>query len=71
MYIYRSESGVSCGQTLSCFIFRPSLMQVDIADRRNDYQLMYNKGKQLAFTSNTENVFFCRAGQTLCLHATD
>lgn len=38
-------------------------MQVDIADRRNDRQLMYNKGKQLVFTSNTENVFFLELGR--------
>lgn len=42
----------------SSFIFRSSSMQADIADRCDDCQLMYNKGKKLVFTSNTENVFF-------------
>lgn len=50
--------------TLS-FIFWPSSMQADDADRLNDCQLMYNKGKQLKFTSNTENVFFLALGRNL------
>lgn len=53
----------SCRRPLSAFIFRLSSMQVDIADRCDDCQLMYNKGKQLVFTSNTENVFFSELGK--------
>lgn len=38
-------------------------MQVDIVDMRNDCQLMYDKGKQLAFISNAENVYFSGPGR--------
>lgn len=38
-------------------------MQVDIVDRRSDCQWMYDKGKRLVFTSNTENVFFSGLGR--------
>lgn len=63
IYVYLQIRVESCGQTLSSLIFRPSSMQVDIADRHNDCQLMYNKGKLLVFASNSENVFFLALGR--------
>lgn len=54
MYIYRSESGnilkVLFSDTHQC----KCILQTGV--------MMYNKGKQLVFTSNTENVFFLKMG---------